>query len=126
MVDLRVLLDEFVPPPPFEGPAEKGPARIDEDAVGGEVDVVERGLDPKDLAWRTMGPHCMASIFSSGNVWLVNVAGMGPTQRDKLGLEAPSPAVQRRAQLVDDAVVQGVVGAEDGDDSDDDDSVEER
>ena len=79
-----------------EQPEEKGPSRIDESATGGEIDLLERGLDPRDLAWMQLGPHWVTSIFNGGNVWLVQVDGMGPTQRQSLGLSAPVQVVQEQ------------------------------
>lgn len=122
-MDLRVLLDEL---PYFGGggdedPKKKGPTRIDENAMGGEVDMLERGLDPKDLAWRNMGPHCMASIFSSGTVWLVNVGRMGPSQRRQLGLALPAQQKRKRAVQAAPAYSDA---ADEG--SDDDDAAEDR
>lgn len=122
VVDVRVLLEDIFGPK-WDGPQQpdRGPARIDEGAEGGQVDVVERGIDPKDLAWRNIGPHCMTSIFSSGNVWLVNVAGMGPTQRVSLGLVAPNsrPVLQGERQQQDQAG-GGAADAEDSDDEEED------
>jgi hypothetical protein len=122
VMDLRVLLEEL---PYFGGegedPKPKGPSRIDENATGGKVDMLERGLDPKDLAWRNMGPHCMASIFSSGIVWLVNVSRMGPSQRNKLGLLPP--AQQKRKPAAQAAPADSDAADED---SDDDDAAENR
>lgn len=89
VVDLRVLFLEPELPAgaPNAEPEGKGPSRIEEGAEGGEVDILERGLDPRDLAWRNLGPHCVTSIFSGGNVWLVACGGMGPEQQAMLGLQ---------------------------------------
>lgn len=91
VIDTRVVLPDLVFDTGGGGFPEKGPTKIDEEAQGGEVELLEPGLQPEDLAWRSMGPHWTTSLFSGGNVWLVNTAGMGPRQRLSLGL-GPAPA----------------------------------
>jgi hypothetical protein len=86
VVDVRVLLDPPSGPPHAAPEQQKGPARVDEQAAGGEEDVLESGLKPKDLSWLQLGKHWVTSLFSGGNVWLVHVGGMGPVQRRLLGL----------------------------------------
>lgn len=122
IIDTRVLLPDVELQRDFEGPPEKGPSRVDEDAVGGEHEAVERGLDPQDLAWRSMGPHWMTSVFDGGNVWLVDTAAMGPTQRELLGL---APSLSADSSVLQEPGLQqqpgGAAGGGSDDDSDDDD-----
>lgn len=130
VVDVRVLLDDiFGPKRELPQEPNRGPARIDEDAQGGQVDLLDRGIDPKDLAWRNIGPHCITSIFSAGNVWLVNVAGMGPTQRASLGLVSrPSRSVLqgKQQQQRQDEDVGADRDADEEDSDDEEDSLEGR
>jgi hypothetical protein len=116
VVDVRVLLpDLHFARKGNEEPAKKGPSKIELEAGGGETEVLESGLKPQDLAWMSMGRHYMTNIFNGGNVWLVNVAEMGPTQQKALGIVAASeqrPERRSRRQQQPDA-------AEDDDDDDD-------
>jgi hypothetical protein len=62
----------------------------------------------------------MTSVFEGGNVWLVDTAGMGPTQRQLLGLEVAKPAVWLRVLQKPCAD-----GSDENNDSDDDSSMDE-
>lgn len=128
VIDVRVLLPE---PEPIsragaEEPEGKGPSRIEEGAQGGDMDLLERALDAKDLAWRNLAEHCMTSIFSGGNVWLVQVGQMGPTQRQLLGLAPPAQQQQSAGQKQRRKQRQASAG-DGGDDSDDgEDDLQDR
>jgi hypothetical protein len=129
IVDTRVLLDDMVLQRDLNVLPEKGPSRVDEDAVGGEFELVARGLEPLDLAWSSIGPHWMTSVFEGGNVWLVDTTLMGPQQRALLGLAALAPAGSKAPQgpqLQLQAEAGGAAHGSDGDsDSEDDSSVDE-
>lgn len=126
IVDTRVLLPDVVLQRAMGDLPEKGPSRVDEDAVGGEFELVASALDPLDLAWSSIGPHWMTSVFNGGNVWLVHTAGMGPTQRQRLALPAATPAVWFRTLQKPGMQTQPATdGSDDDSDSDDDSSMDD-
>ncbi|KAF6265835.1 hypothetical protein COO60DRAFT_1456872 [Scenedesmus sp. NREL 46B-D3] len=91
IIDLRVLL----PDDSYKnlGPDRQPPERKDkarklklEGQEGGEMSVLADEVDPYDMAFVRIGEHWSISMFDSGTLWLVKVAGMGAKQRQRLGL----------------------------------------
>ncbi|WIA11758.1 hypothetical protein OEZ85_011853 [Tetradesmus obliquus] len=98
IIDLRVLLPKTSyrnldprPPPPQQDRRRK--LKL-EGQQGGEMSVLGGDIDPYDMAFVRVGEHWSISMFDSGTVWLVNIAGMGAKQRRQLGLlqDASQPA----------------------------------